>query len=415
MANILILTLVFPPDSVSTAQIMGYLGTDLKSRGHKVTVLTTSPHYNRDPEAELRQPLHRYWGRILMKSKYNDIEVYHTLMPRKGENILFRLLSWVGFHLISTIAGIGVIPKPDIIIVPSPPLTIGLSAWFIGSLYRIPYIYNVQEIYPDIAISLGALRNKWLIGFLLHLERFIYKQARSITVIASRMRHNLLEKGVSADKVSIIPNFVDTDDLRPLDKDNEFSHQHRIQNKFVVSYAGNIGPAQGLESFIDAAALLQNEDEIHFMLIGNGILWETLKKRIDRSGLTNIVILPYQPYSLMQLIYAASDICLVAQAPETGCDAVPSKVYRIMACGRPVLAFTDLNSDLAHLVTSVGCGKAVQAGSSEELADVILNAYQNQIHWRCMGETGRTHVMKNYARTVVTNSYHELVQTLTKQ
>ena len=415
MANILILTLVFPPDSVSTAQIMGDLGTDLKSHGHKVTVLTTSPHYNRDPEAELHQPLHRCWGRILMKSKYNDIEVYHTLMPRKGENTLFRLLSWAGFHLISTIAGIGMIPKPDIIIVPSPPLTIGLSAWIIGSLYRIPYIYNVQEIYPDIAISLGVLRNKWLIGLLLRLERFVYKKASSITVIASRMRHRLLEKGVSADKVRIIPNFVDTDDLRPFDKDNEFSRQHKVQNKFVVSYAGNIGPAQGLESFIDAAALLQNEEEIHFMLIGNGILWETLKNRIERSGLANILILPYQPYSLMQLIYAASDICLVAQAPETGCDAVPSKVYRIMACGRPVLAFTDLNSDLAHLVASVGCGKAVQAGSSEELADMILNGYHNQIHWRCMGETGRNCVIKNYARTVITNSYHELVQTLTKQ
>ena len=413
MANILILTLVFPPDSVSTAQVMGELGVDLEARGHKITVLTTSPHYNRDPEAESLQPLRSYWGPILKRSVYHGIQVYHTFMPRKSKNVLFRLLAWVGFNLISTIAGMTVVPKPDLIITPSPPLTNGLSAWILGVFHRAPYIYNVQEIYPDIAIRLGAVRNKWLTELLFHLERFVYKKASCVTVIAPRMCERLLEKGVPREKVKVIPNFIDIDDISPLPKDNEFSRLYKVHDKFVVNYAGNLGPAQGLESFLEAAKLLRDEPGIRFMMMGDGILRETLKQRAAELNLSNFTLLPYQRYSLMPQIYAASDICLVPQAAETGCDAIPSKVYRIMASGRPVLAYTDLNSDLAHLVTNVGCGVTVQADSPQVLANTILRAYQNQDRWRQMGQLGRACVVQHYARSVVTGQYNVLIQALT--
>jgi len=146
MANVLILTLVFPPDSVSTAQIMGELSMDLKKMGHTLTILTTSPHYNRDIKAEQSQPLQNHWGRLLRKSDFHGIPVYHTIMPRKGKSVPLRLAAWVRFHVISTFAGIVSISSPDIIISPSPPLTIGLSAWLLGAFYRIPFIYNVQEL-----------------------------------------------------------------------------------------------------------------------------------------------------------------------------------------------------------------------------------------------------------------------------
>ncbi len=412
MANILLLTLVFPPDSVSTAHIMGELAKDLGHHGHTVTVVTTAPHYNRDEEAESRQPFRNHWGSLLRKSSYSGIDVYHVLMPRKSKSILLRLASWVGFHLVSTIAGMTVIPKPDVILVPSPPLTIGLSAWVVGKFHRAPYIYNVQELYPDIAVSLGALRSRLLIDLLFRLERLVYSKAACLTVIASRMRERVLQKGVPDEKVKVIPNFVDTDDLTPLSKDNAFSREHKIDKKFVVSYAGNIGPAQGLENFVDAAALLQNNTDVHFMMIGNGILWEPLKQRVLQAGLANFTILPYQPYSLIPSIYCASDICLVPQATETGCDAIPSKVYRIMACARPVIAVTDLNSDLAELISSVGCGMSVQAGSPEILADTVLKAYLNQSQWRQMGEIGRTHVAENYSRSKITGRYNKLIKEL---
>ena len=410
MANVLILSLVFPPDSVSTAQIMGELGVDLQAKGHKVIVLTTTPHFNRDPEAELRQPIRNLWGPVLRRSDYHGITVYHTFMPRKGKSILLRLLGWTGFHLISAAAGMTTVCRPDVIIAPSPPLTIGVFAWILGKFHGAPFIYNVQEIYPDIAVRLGVLRNKRLIGFLEHLERFVYRKGEKIAVIAPRMRQRLLEKGVPSDKVEVVPNFVDIGDLSPLPKDNDFSRRQGIQGKFVVSYAGNMGPAQGLESFIDSAALLRDETGIHFMMMGDGILRESLKKRVDKLGLNNFTFLPYQPYSTMPQIYGASDICLVPQTAQTGCDAVPSKVYRIMACARPVLATTDPESDLAHLIKDAGCGETVPPERASGLADVIYKAYRDQARWKEMGQAGRAHVVEHYSRPAVTHRYHNLIQ-----
>jgi colanic acid biosynthesis glycosyl transferase WcaI len=412
LANVLILSLVFPPDSVSTAQIMGELGTDLESQGHKVTVITTFPHYNRDLEAESRQPLRNYWGPVLRKSDYLGIPVYHAFMPKKGKNVFLRLLAWGGFHQVSIVAGMAAVPRPDVILAPSPPLTIGVCAWILGKYHRAPFIYNVQEVYPDIAVRLGALRNKWLIGRLHQLESFVYRKAKRITVIAPRMRQRLLEKGVPSGKVEVVPNFVDIGDLSPLPKDNGFSRQHGIHEKFVISYAGNMGPAQGLESFIEAAILLRGEPGFHFMMMGDGILRESLMERVAQSGLGNFLFLAHQPYSMMPSIYAASDVCLVPQAMETGCDAVPSKVYRIMACARPVLATTDPESDLAHLIKDAGCGAIVPSGSPSDLAGVILEAYRDQAQWREMGQAGRTYVVEHYSRHAVTGLYHDLIRTV---
>lgn len=172
MADVLLLSLVFPPDSVSTAQIMGELAVDLGKHGHRVTVITTIPHYNRDLENERNQPLRPKWGSILRQSEYYGMTVYHTFMPTKGQNILWRLLAWAFFHIISVVAGLVLVPRPSVIIAPSPPLTIGLCAWLLGLSRRAPYIYNVQEIYPDIAIRLGAIRNRWIIDLLYRLEKF---------------------------------------------------------------------------------------------------------------------------------------------------------------------------------------------------------------------------------------------------
>lgn len=389
---------------------MGELAHDLESQGHKVTVLTTLPHYNRDSEVESRQLIRSYWGPVLGKSDFRGIPVYHTFMPKKGKNVFLRLLAWGGFHQVSILAGMTIVPRPDVILAPSPPLTIGVCAWILGKYHHAPFIYNVQEIYPDIAVRLGVLRNKWMIRALQYFESFVYRKAKRITVIAPRMCQRILEKGVSPEKLDVIPNFVDIGDFSPLPKDNDFSRQHEIYEKFVVSYAGNMGPAQGLGSFIEAAVLLQSEPGIHFMMMGDGILRDSLKKRVEQSRLGNFIFLPQQAYSMMPRIYAASDVCLIPQAVDMGCDAVPSKVYRIMACARPVLATTVPESDLAHLIEDAGCGETVLPERASDLAGVIYKAYRDQARWNEMGRAGRAHVVEHYSRLAVTRRYHDLIQ-----
>jgi colanic acid biosynthesis glycosyl transferase WcaI len=413
--NLLILSLVFPPDSVSTGEIMADLAVDLRDRGHSVTVLTTVPHYNPDRAAEARQPLHPYWGRLLSRSDYHGIPVYHAAMPAKSPSVLQRILGWFGFHIVSTVAGLFTVPRPDVILCPSPPLSIGVSAWIVGVVRGARYVYNVQEIYPDIAVNLGALKNPTAIRALEALERFVYRKAAAITVIARRMRERLIEKGVPPGKVHVIPNFVDLQRLAPVPRDNEFCRRHNLQHTFTVTYAGNMGPAQGLDIVIEAARLLAAEDgNIRFLLIGEGILREALTAAAATLPLGNVTVMPYQPNALMPQIYAVSDISLVPQAAATGSDAIPSKVYRIMASGRPIIAITESHSDLAALVNEVRCGVVVEPGDARGLAEVVRLAAANRAKWDAMGLRGRAHVSAHYSRQVVSAHYDTLIRAVSE-
>lgn len=413
MARVLVLTLVFPPDGVSTAVIMGELAADLKRGGHDVSVMTTVPHYNADAEAEARQPLRRMWGGLLARSQFQGVPVVHVAMPRKSANPLLRVLAWSQFHVLSVCATLVLMRKVDVIVSPSPPLTIGVCAWLLGLMYRAPYIYNVQELYPDIAITLGAIRNRHLVRLLLALERMVYARASVITAIAERMRDRIIEKGVGADKVRLIPNFVDSDEMAPLPRDNAFSHEHGLDRRFVVTYAGNMGPAQGLETLLRAAALLRAEPDVLFLLVGEGGQRERLQGLAAEWGLGNVRFLSHQPYATMPLIYAASDVCLVPLTAETGRDAVPSKVYRIMACARPVLVAAESDADLAALVRLAQCGIVVPPGSPEALAQAVRDAARTPERGARMGQAGRTHVLAHYSRRAITAQYEALVREVT--
>lgn len=415
MARIAFLSLIFPPDSVSTAQIMGELAAELNKFDHELIVLTTTPHYNRDIEAESKQPLSSYWGKLLYKSIFNKIPVYHIGMPKKSKHLGARIMPFLHFHILSCIIGMVFFKKPDIIIIPSPPITLGVCGWILSLFFRTQYIYNVQEIYPDCAISLGAIRNKMIIRFLYKFEAFVYNKAAAVTVIAPTMAQRLLKKGMPSHKIRVIPNFVDIKDIYPGLKDNEFSRNYNVYNKFVVSYAGNMGPAQDIESFIECANLLRYRQEINFMLVGDGMLKDKLKEKAEQLKLPNVTFIPYQPYSLVRQIYAASDLCLVPQLSEITSSAIPSKVYRIMACARPVLAMTKPNSDLAELVTKAKCGYVVKSGSAESLAEVIVKASKKPDLLYSMGKSGRNYVEKYYTREAISKLYHNLISSLIKK
>src|SRR6266542_47737 len=410
MARILILSLIFPPDGVSTALIMGELAVDLKAAGHDVTVVTTVPHYNRAIAAEAKQPLSSVFRPFLYSSDFGGVPVLHVAMPRKGPKVWSRLLAWVQFHFLTLVTALARIPETDVIVAPSPPLTIGLFAWLLGARYNAPFVYVVQEIYPDIAISLGAVKNPFLIGRLFALERFIYAKAAAITVIAERMRRRLLEKGVPAGKVRVVPNFVDVDDLRPMPQSNDFSRPLGLDKSFVVTYAGNIGPAQGLDVILEAAAVLRDEPGLVFLIIGEGGAREKLKAEMVERRLQNVVILPHQPYEIVPLIYAASDMCLVPLAPGAGADAIPSKVYRIMACERAIIACAEDETDLAAVVREAGSGVIVPPGSAAGLSSAVLDGMKNPGGLAAMGAAGRAHVVAHYSRRAVSARYDALIR-----
>ncbi|MBU2621777.1 MAG: glycosyltransferase family 4 protein [Proteobacteria bacterium] len=409
MARILILSLIFRPDNVSTAQIMGDLAVDLKKRGHDVFVITTIPHFNEDVEALAIQPLHAHWGKLLQKSNYHGMEVLHAWMPRKGKSKLLRIAAWLGFHAVSTLAGFFSQFQPDVILSPSPPLTIGISAWLVGMWHKCPFIYNVQEIYPDVAVNLGVLRNTFAIRCLQVLEIFVYNKAKALAVISKGMANHIRARGVPENKIHVIPNFVDVEDFRPLPKVNAFSRRYGLHEKFVISYAGNMGEPQGLGILIEAAHLLRNEEEIHFLMMGDGSERSLLIEKAQHLNLTNITFLSYQPYSIMAEAYAAVDASFVSQAPGTSNDGIPSKVYRIMACARPVIACTDPDSDLARLVAKTDGGVVVPSGNSPALANAIKQAFLHREAWLEKGLKGRIAILKEYSRSSISERYHKLI------
>jgi colanic acid biosynthesis glycosyl transferase WcaI len=413
MAHVLVLTLVFPPDGVSTAVIMGELSADFRRAGHDVTVLTTAPHYNRDLAAESRQPLTRLWGPLLYRSEFQGLRVLHVGMPRKSGRIFSRLLAWTRFHVLSLIAAVVLVRRVDVILAPSPPLTIGICAWLLGRIYRAPFVYNVQEVYPDIAVALGALKNRRIISVLLALERFVYARARIVTAIGAGMRRRILAKAVPPEKVRLIPNFVDLDYMLPLPKDNAFSREHGLAGAFVVTYAGNMGPAQGLDTILDAAGLLASEPGILFLLVGEGSEHARLRATAQERQLANVLVLGHQSYDLVPHIYAASDVCVVPLAGQAGADAIPSKVYRIMACERPVLACADADSDLGELVRLAGCGLVVPPGSAASLAAALRDVMRDPTACDGMGRAGRAHVLAHYSRAAVSAHYENLIREVT--
>jgi colanic acid biosynthesis glycosyl transferase WcaI len=412
MARILILSLVFAPDGVSTAQLMSEVAADLHRAGHSVSVVTTQPHYNRDLVAEAAQPLARHWGGLLFKSDFVGVPVIHTFMPRKRGSFLIRLPGWVLFHVLALGVGLFLVERPDVVMVPSPLLTAGVLGWVVARLRRARFVYNVLELYPDLAVKIGQLRNRPVIALLRALEGFVYRHAAVVTVIAEGMRRAVVAKHVSSERVRFIPNFVDVDQLRPGPKDNAFGREHGLGGAFVVSYAGNLGFAQGLEVLLEAAALLADERDVRFLFVGDGVLRERLVEEARARSLGNVRFVAHQPYARVPEIYAASDLCVVALVGALDAEAVPSKFLRIMACGRPVLAMADAGSELAQEVAASEAGVVVAPSSAAAVADVVRALKGAPARCAAMGAAGRAYVSTRYARTVVTGKYSALADEL---
>jgi colanic acid biosynthesis glycosyl transferase WcaI len=403
----LLLTLYFAPDVAANAVIMTELAEELAALGHQVTVVTAFPHYAGNVIDR------RYRGRLIQQEEYKSMRVVRTYLYTSlhKQRFLVRFLNYVSFNVLSTLAGIFAGPQ-DIILAPSPPLTIGLSACIISRVRRIAYVYNVQDIYPDVVVKLGILRNPLVIAFSRWLERFVYSHARHITVLSEGFRANLLRKGVPAEKLTIIPNFVDVDFIRPLPRDNGFRQRFGLDGRFVVLYAGNLGHSQSLERVLDCAALLQDQDHIAFVIVGNGSRKPYLEARAQQMGLSNMHFIPFQPREDVPEIYAAGDVSLVPLRKGIALDSVPSKAYTIMASGRPVIAAVDPGSDVWSLVKQAQCGLCVEPENPHALAEAIYALYADPTLRERLGRNGREHVVQHYTRQAVAKQYNELLTSI---
>jgi colanic acid biosynthesis glycosyl transferase WcaI len=273
-------------------------------------------------------------------------------------------------------------------------------------------LYNVQEIYPDIAVSLGVLRNKIVLRLLTHLERLIYGRARKVIVISDGFRQRLLAKGIPNASLRVIPNHVDTNFIQPGERRNEFSSAHGLDDRFVILYAGNIGFSQDFDTLLDAAGVLAHLSNLRFLIVGDGARKAWLQAELTRRALSNVTLLPYQPRSLVPHIYASSDLCLAPMKRGAAGETFPSKIYTIMAAARPAIVCTEQESDLARLVIEAGCGWVAPPEDRPALAAAILKAYEQRNSLSEMGRNGRAYVLAHHSRQAVAQQYDVLLREL---
>ncbi len=366
--RILLLTTYFRPDVASTGVIMSTLAEQFVARGHEVTVLASVPHYDGN----------RVWPEFSRRWVYREessgIRIFrlYTYVARDRANVAQRILSYGAFHLLSLLKG-ATLRNHDVILAPSPPLSNGVIADLLARMHRIPFVYNVQDIWPDVAVRAGVLTGERTIQRLRAMERHVYRRAARIAVVAEGFRNNLLEKGIPPEKISVIPNFIDTEFITPQPKANGFAAKHDLSDKFVVLFAGNMGFSQGLETVLEAAKLLQDQRGIQFLLVGNGAGRNAAEERSRLMGLRNVQFLPFQPHRDLPEMYGSAEVCLIPLRRGFTGESVPCKLFSIMAAGRPAVAAVDSGSETWSLVERTQVGLCVQPEDPAALAEAILH------------------------------------------
>ncbi len=411
MARVLLHSLTFSPDAVSTSYLMTDLARQLHRLGHRVTVLTTTPHYNLDRAALARQPMRKRWLGLLYQSTCEGIPVWHVKIPMKGRRVLTRVFDYVYFHALSVLVGSVLLGRQDLVLSPSPPLTIGVVGWLLALRSGAPCVYNIQELYPDFAVNQGLVRNRLLIRMLRWLERFVYARSAAVVPISEWFARIVRERGIPQEKLVVIPNSVDTALYRPMERDSAFARDHGLTGSFVVLYGGNIGLSQDWESFLAAAGEL-SELPILFVVVGGGVREKWLAEECGRRNLRNVRLLGYMPRERMPEINASCDICTIPMKSTTTTDTFPSKIYTIMASGRSVIVQADADSELQWLVSHAQSGRVVPPDDARAYTDAVLRAYNERSLLDEEGRRARAFVEKEYSTEAVGRKYDALIKQL---
>ncbi len=414
MKRVLIHTLIFSPDGVSTAYLFNDIALRLQERGYEVVVLTTTPHFNIVPEQVAVQPMRwKVWG-FCKVSKFHGMTVLHV-PQKKFKSTLLRLLGFIYWHIVSFFIGLTV-KHVDLILSPSPPLTVGWMNLGLAKLKGCKVVYNVQEIYPDILKMKEGLPLK----FLRWMERRVYNGSDAVTTIDKVFYDTIEPRFVDKTKLHIIPNFVDTELYRALSslQVNSLLDPKLFPNTDGIKllYAGNIGHAQSWEPLIELADRTR-ELNVEYIVIGEGAKRGYLVEEKERRKLTNLRILPYQPRELMPAILSYSDASFIFMAPENDGDGFPSKVYTIMACERPLLVSSGENTPIVNFLKDKGCAKLITEKDFDKKVDEMVEWLHTvtKEELSLMGKKGLAEIQAKYTKEKVTDVYADLVDELVQE
>lgn len=416
--KILIHSLVFSPDGVSTAYLYNDIALGFQQSGYDVVVLTTTPHYNQVPADMIAQPMKKQWGGMYYKSDFKGIPVYHV-PQKKYLSFLARVIAFIYWHMVSLLLGLFQ-KNISIILSPSPPLTIGLISILLGRIKGAKVVYNVQEIYPDFLINQGNLRSEFLVRILKRLETTVYRYADAVTTIDEIFYKTIVDRFAEKEKLTVIPNFVDTDIYQPLDERVHSLDQELFPDRDSLKfmYAGNIGHAQDWEPLLLMAKKFRAAP-IEFWVIGEGVLKEQFRGEISKEGLTNIHLLPYQARNGMASVIAYADLHFIFMNPQMEGQGFPSKVYTIMACGKPLLVLSGEHTPISNFLKDTNSAFLITHHDQEARLDALEKLIQHLLldrsELKSMGKNGCKLIEEQFSKKAVVSQYLSLAECLINQ
>jgi colanic acid biosynthesis glycosyl transferase WcaI len=379
----------------------------LAERGHRLHVVTALPWYEQHAvDAKWR-------GRLVRSEKtpWGKISRVHPF-PTDKRNMRARALGFAGFTGLASLRALITRPRPDVVLAMSPPLPIGLAGLAVARARRAPFVFNIQDVFPDVAIELGLLTDRRVIKAASWAERFSYAHSDAVTVLSDDLRDNIETKLEQRHKrrrtrVEVIPNFVDTTRIKPMSRDNAYRHEHDLDGKIVVMYAGNVGLSQSLELMIEAARELRDRHEIVFVINGGGSALLGLQQ--VAGDLPNVVFVPYQPPERLGEVLAAADIHVVPLKRGLAKASVPSKLYSILAAGRPVLASVDPDTEVDRTIRLAAAGLCVPPDDSARFIGALRTLIDAPNDRDEMGAAGRRFVEGWVSPQAVASHYDDLL------
>ena len=362
--RVLYLSQYFPPE-VGATQTRAYeMARHLVTAGHKVTMLTEVPNH----PSGIIPP--EYAGRLYERGDLDGIDVIRVWVKTSpNKTFATRMMFYTSYMGNAALAGLTLArDRYDLIYATSPPLFVGGAALAMSYLRRIPFVFEVRDLWPESAVVLGELRNPRVISMAGTLEEMCYNRARHIVVVTEGIRQRLMERGFGP-KVALIPNGANTELFRPDPSGGaEVRAELGLTGKFVVLYAGIHGIAQGLETVLEAASMLSGTRDIHFLFVGEGPKKTDLFALRDRLGLTNVTMLAEQPRSRMPAFLSAADLALVPlRKLALFRAAIPSKMFDAWACGCPIVLGID--GEARQVLDRADAGVFVEPEEAEQNAE----------------------------------------------
>ncbi len=390
--KIIILTQYYPPETGAPQNRLSDLARRLQGSGHTVTVLTAKPNY---PQGRIHD---EFRGGLWRRRAADGVQVIHTwLYPSRSKRMVARLLNYFSFVFAAAILGLWMLPRADVLLVESPPLFLGLSAWWLARWKGARIVFNVSDLYPDTAIELGYLRRGWLRRLMYALEAWCYQRAALVTGqtegIVNSIRRRFPHK-----PVFLLTNGVD---LQKLPGPKEIAPPGVRATPFVVGYAGILGHFQGLSVLVQAANLLRNEPGLGFFVYGDGPLREDLVVEAARLGLTNIEFKGHCTHGeiLQRMQDWGAGLVPLINAPLMA-GALPSKMFEVLASALPVILCAPVG-EASSLIGRAQAGVCVPPGDAQGLADAVRRLAADRARCAELGRNGREYVVRHYDRAEI--------------